>query len=169
MKSMIGLIILILTNICFAADNPQIDDCLRVAESVSSDSGIEDRIRLNCLQTHKQGITLSDCKQIKQHRGRHEDTEKAVNICFEELKNRLSINDCFEVAKWTSDSDSRETSSLTCIRENTSKISSQQCFDYAQQVFSVPSNANEASTVCAENLVPHLISNSDDISVGIDQ
>jgi hypothetical protein len=85
MKSMIGLI-LILTNICFAADNSKIDDCLTAADSVSSDSGIEDRMRMNCLQTHKQGISLGDCKQIQQHIGNPADSEKAANICFEELK-----------------------------------------------------------------------------------
>lgn len=126
-------------------------------------------MRLNCLQTHKQEISLSDCKQIKQHIANPQDAEKAINICFEELKNRLSINDCFEVASWTSNSQVREISSLTCLRENSTKISSQQCFDFAQKAFSAPSTTSEATAVCADNLTPNLISNSEDFSAAIDQ
>jgi hypothetical protein len=167
MKSIIGTILL-LTSVCFGTDNPKIQECLSEAASVSSDSGIEDQMRLACLQNNQQNITIGDCKQIKD-RVNEKDTPTVVDICFNQLKTRVSINECFEVAGWNSKSESRDTASLSCLRENSSTISSVECFDHARRVFSESSTANLASFICADNLVSSPIASGVETSFSIDE
>ena len=150
MKSIFGTILLF-TSICFGTDNPQIQECLNRAASVSSDSGIEDQMRLACLHNNKQTISLGDCKHIKEQVN-EKDTTTVVDICFNQLKTRVSINECFEVASWNSNGESRDTASLSCLRENSSTISSVECFDHARRVFSETSSTTLASLICADNV-----------------